>query len=233
MNRNAVIFIIALTLSFLTQLKAQQISILKDSVQIGKQYYVLEEPKLANEYNSVSMDIYKKMRSKSIMGSYFMASPQLRLKAKKDTLKALIANGELRQAGYGFEHYEVFYDQAGLLNLSVNLQSYGAPFETRKAYFFDLSTGKTIGKALFVDHNGLVKMVGDKLKMQKKGLKINLGVLDQYEMISKGHGIEGIRFLIMDTVNYRNSGYEIFEVDLNKKEIAPYLTPEFRKRLKF
>lgn len=233
MNRNTIIFTMALILSFLTQTKAQQVSILKDSVQIGEQYYVLEEPQLANQYSNVAMDIYKKVRNKSIMSSYLSATPAQRLKAKKDILKTLIANGTLREAGYGFEHYELFYDQVGLLNLSVSIQSFGSPFESRQAYCFDLSTGKILGNGLFVNHKGLLKVVGDKLKLQKKGLKLNLETLDQYEIVHHKGVIDGIKFLITDTVNYRNSGYEIFEVDLNRKEIASYLVPEFKKRLKF
>lgn|GEM_PF-2031473 len=221
---------VALMLVFLNQTKAQ-LTILKDSLQIGEMYYVLEEPKLSDQYSKVAMEFYKKVRSQAILSSYFTATPEQRLKAKKDSLKALIANDELRQAGYGFEHYEVFYDQGGLLNLSVSIQSYGSPFESRKAYCFDLATGKLLGKALFVSHNGLVKIIADKLKMQKKGLKVNLETLDQYEMLGHKGVFEGIKFLITDTVNYRNSGYEIFEVELNKKEIAPYLAPAVKKLL--
>lgn len=232
MNRSFTMSVV-LMLLLLGQAKAQQLMILKDSVQIGEQYYVLEEPQLANQYSNVSMDIYKKVRNKSIVGNYFSATPAQRLKAKKETLKALVANGTLREAGYGFEHYELFYDQAGLLNLSVSIQSFGSPFESRQAYCFDLSTGKILGKGLFVNHKGLLKMVDDQLKLQKKGLKINLEALDQYEIVNRKGAIEGIKFLITDTVNYRNSGYEIFEVDLSRKQIAPYLAPEFKKRLKF
>jgi len=232
MNRSFTICLVLMIL-LLGRAKAQQLIILKDSVQIGEIYYVLEEPKLSDQNRNVSMDFYKKVRNKSILTTYFTATPEQRLKAKKDTLKALIASGELRQAGYGFEHYEVFYNQTRLLNLSVNIQSYGSPFESRKAYCFDLATGKNVGKTLFVNHSGLMKIINDKLKIQKKGLKINLETLDQYEMVDDKGVLEGIKFLITDTVNYLNSGYEIFEVDLNKKEIASYLAPEFKKRLKF
>lgn len=232
MNRSFTMSVV-LILLLLGQAKAQQLMILKDSVQIGEQYYVLEEPKLADQYSNVSMDIYSKVRSKSIIGSYFSATPAQRLKAKKDTLKALVANGTLREAGYGFEHYELFYDQGALLNLSVSVQSFGSPFESQQAYCFDLSTGKTVGKSLFVNQKSLLKTVLKKLNLQKKGIKINLDVLDQYEIVNRKGAIEGIKFLITDTVNYRNSGYEIFEVDLIRKEIAPYLAPEFKKRLKF
>lgn len=233
MNINAVIFAIVLVLSLLTQAKAQQqLIILKDSVQIGEQYYVLEEPKLANHYSSISMEIYQKIRNKSIMGSYFSATPEQRLKAKKESLIALMVDSRLREAAYGFEHYELFYNQAGLLNLSVNIQSYGSPFESRQAYSFDLATGKVLGKALFIHHKGLLKMVSDKLKEQKKGFKLNLDALDQYEIVNHKGMVEGIKFLITDTQNYRNSGYEVFEVDLTSKEIASYVSPVFKQRLK-
>lgn len=75
-----------LMLLLLGQAKAQQLIILKDSVKIGEQYYVLEEPKLANQYSNISMEIYKKIRNKSIMNSYFSATPEQRLKAKKKAL---------------------------------------------------------------------------------------------------------------------------------------------------
>lgn len=221
-----------LMLLLLGQAKAQQLIILKDSVKIGEQYYVLEEPKLANQYSNISMEIYKKIRNKSIMNSYFSATPEQRLKAKKESLMALMLDSRLREAAYGFEHYELFYDRADLLNLSVNIQSYGSPFESQQAYCFDLSTGKIVGKALFINHKGLLKMVSDKLKEQKKGLKLNLDALDQYEIVSHKGIFEGIKFLITDTVNYRNSGYEVFEVDLNRKEVTSYLAPAFKRRLK-
>ena len=81
-----------------------------------------------------------------------------------------------------------------------------------------------------VDEN--TGMVSDKLKEQKKGLKLNLDALDQYEIVSHKGIFGGIKFLITDTVNYRNSGYEVFEVDLNSKEVTSYLAPAFKQRLK-
>ena len=231
MNRSFTMSFVMMLL-LLGQSKAQQLIILKDSVRIGEQYYVLEEPKLANQYDDISMEIYKKIRNKSIMGSYFSATPEQRLKAKKEGLIALMVDSRLREAAYGFEHYELFYDQAGLLNLSVNIQSYGSPFESRQAYSFDLATGKVVGKALFIHHKGLLKMVSDKLREQKKGFKLNLDALDQYEIVTHKGIVEGIKFLITDTVNYRNSGYEVFEVDLNRKEITSYMSPVFKQRLK-
>ena len=181
MSKKTFIFTVALILCFLTQTRAQ-ITILKDSVQIGEQYYLLEEPELTSQYDQVAMSFYQKLRNKAIVSSYFSAAPKQRLKAKKDTLKALVADGGLREAGYGFEHYELFYNQSGLLNLSVSIQSYGSPFESRQAYCFDLITGEMVGKALFVNHKVLLKMLGDKLKTQKKGLALNLETLDQYEI---------------------------------------------------
>jgi len=231
MNKN-LIASIALMLLLFCQVKAQQISILKDSVQIGEQFYVLEEIKLEGNNSNALMNIYQQIRSPHILGSYLSAMPEQRLRAKKDTLEALIANGSLREAGYGFEHYEVLYHKAGLLNLSRNIQSYGSPFESRQAYCFDLPTGKMVGKSLFVNHKALLKTVLEKLNLQKKGIKINLDALDQYEIVSDKRGkLEGIKFWITDTENYRNSGYEMFEVYLNEKEINPFLAPMFKQRL--
>ncbi|WP_113661136.1 hypothetical protein [Pedobacter nanyangensis] len=231
MKSKAINIFVASIVLLLGQVRAQQVKVLKDSVQIDGIYYVLEEIKLDNKNVPLSA-IYQKIRNPHILGSYISATPEQRLSAKKDTLKALMTSGELRQSGYGFEHYEVFYHKSGILNLLVNVQSYGSPFETKRYHCFDLNTGKILGKALFANHESLLEVLSEKLKMQKKGIKVSPAALDQYQIISdeKGH-LNEIIFCITDTGQYRNSGYETFEVRLGKKELAFYLTPQFRKRL--
>lgn len=211
---------------------AQSAAILKDSVAIGPDYYVLEELSL-DVKNANASEIYKRIRSSSgIMESTIFLSPEQRLRAKKDTLQVLVTDGTLREAGYGFEHYQVLYDKEELLNLSVLVQSYGSAFQTRQYYCFDLAADKEIAGTLFIDHNGLLKAISDRLANQQAGISAGPGDLGKYRLIAGSDGlIEGIRFFVEDTLNYRNGGYQMHETYFEMKEIAPYIAPAYRKRI--
>lgn len=225
MNR----FFIAATLMMLCLYQnayAQSAAVLKDSAAIGPDYYVLEELRL-DAKDASAKQIYKRIRSASgVMESAISLSPEQRLRAKKDTLLALIAEETLREAGYGFEHYQVLYDKHGLLNLSVKVQSYGSPFESRQYYCFDLATGKEIGGTLFINSNRLLKAISEKLGQQQAGIRAKPEDLGKYEIVTgSGGSIEGIRFFVEDIGNYRNSGYQMHEAYFGRKDIERYLAP--------
>lgn len=222
---------ILLTLSLSRYANAQSAVILKDSAAIGPEYYVLEELKL-NTNDAGAKQIYKRIRSASgVMESTISLSPEQRLRAKKDTLLAIIAEGTIREAGYGFEHYQLLYDREGLLNLSVLIQSYGSPFESRLYYCFDLATGKEVAGMLFINRNGLLKAISEKLGQQQAGLLAKPEDLGKYELITENGSIEGIRFFVEDTGNYVSSGYQTHEIYFEIKEIEPYIAPNYKRRI--
>ena len=230
MNRFVLAAILLMISPFL-HAYAQDATILKDSVLIGSDYYVLEELKL-DVKEADAMEIYKRIRGASgVMEGAISLSPDQRLGAKKDTLLALIADSTLREAAYGFEHYQVLYDKQGLLNVSVLIQSYGSAFESRQYYCFDLATGKEIGGELFIDRNRLLRVISKKLE-QEADIKTRPEDLGKYGVVTGSSGaIEGIKFFAEDTGNYRSSGYPVYEVYFEIKEIAPYIAPAYRKRV--
>jgi len=222
---------ILLMLSLSRHAYAQSAAILKDSAAIGPEYYVLEELRLDPKYEGAKQ-IYKRIRSGSgIMESAISLPPEQRLRIKKDTLLALTAEGTLREAGYGFEHYRIHFDRYGLLNLSVDIQSHGSPFESSRSWCFDISSGKETGRGLFIRHKKLLKAITKKLQGQYATLKAELNDLDSFEIIPSGTLIEGVRFLVVDRHNYKSSGYETAEAYFSLKEIYAYLAPKYREVL--
>jgi len=213
-------------------LKSQTVQILKDSVLFESNYYVLEEVKF-NTGNQHTVAIYGEIQNAfDIFNKPSFETPEKRIQAKKDTLLELISNNELRQANYGFEQYNIFYDKNHLLNLSVHLQSYGSPFEATRYYCFDLNTGKNIGSQLFINQTALLKCIKSRLKKQNGKLQPNLKALQDFKITTDSKNkITGISFMVADSENYRNSGYEQFEVVFTWKEIQKYIAPSFKKRI--
>lgn len=213
-------------------LKSQTVQILKDSVLFESNYYVLEEVKF-KAGNQHTVAIYGEIQNAfDIFNKPSFEAPEKRIQAKKDTLLELISNNELRQANYGFEQYNIFYDKNQLLNLSVHLQSYGSPFEATRYYCFDLNTGKNIGSQLFINPTALLKCIKSRLKKQNGKLQPNLKALEDFKITTDSKNkITGISFMVADSENYRNSGYEQFEVVFTWKEIQKYIAPSFKKRM--
>ncbi len=213
-------------------LKSQTVQILKDSVLFESNYYVLEEVKF-NTGNQHTVAIYGEIQNAfDIFNKPSFETPEKRIQAKKDTLLELISNNELRQANYGFEQYKIFYDKNQLLNFSVHLQSYGSPFEATRYYCFDLNTGKNIGSQLFINHTALLKCIKSRLKKQNGKLQPSLKALQDFKITTDSKNkITGISFMVADSENYRNSGYEQFEVVFTWKEIQKYIAPSFKKRI--
>lgn len=229
-SRMLKITILLLLLS--SNVKSQTVQILKDSVLFESNYYVLEEVKFKTN-NQHAAHIYSEIQDAfEIFNKPSFNSPEKRIQAKKDTLLALISDNELRQANYGFEDYEIFYDKNQLLNLSVHLQSYGSPFETTRYYCFDLTTGKNIGQEFFVNQTTLLKCIKSRLKKQNAEIQPTLKALQDFKITTDAKNkITGISFMITDTENYRNSGYEQFEVVFTWKEIQKYIAAPFKKRM--
>lgn len=214
------------------RLKSQTVQVLKDSVLLESNYYVLEELKFKT-VNKHTAAIYGEIQGTfDIFNKPSFDKPEKRIKAKKDTLLELISNNELRQANYGFEHYEIFYDKNQLLNLSIELQSYGSPFEANRYFCFDLNTGKNVGQDFFINQTALLKCVKSRLKKQNEKIKPTLEALQNFKIVMDSkNAITGISFIITDTENYRNSGYEQFKVDFTWKEIQKYIATSFKKRI--
>ncbi|MDA6072611.1 hypothetical protein NJT12_23600 [Flavobacterium sp. AC] len=217
---------------FIIPVKGQNTIILKDSVQIDKTFYVLEELKI-NTANTSNTAIYKILQSTyDIFDKPYIALPEQRIKAKKDTLSAYIAENTLRESNYGFEHYEVYYDKNDLLNVSIGIQSYGSPWETVQYFCFDLKTGENTALKFFNNQAEVLKIINKKLKQQEVKMKARTEDLVNFKIVQDNHAkITGLEFSVSEVGEYRNSGYQQFPIFVSWREINKYIMAPLKKRL--
>lgn len=227
-NNIALIFVF-----FSILVNSQNLKILKDSVFVDSGFLVIEELKINSNIEKANNKIYSITQSTyEIFEKPFVGKPEQRIKMKKDTISNRILKKTLREANSGFEHYEIYYDQNNIINISIAIQSYGSPWEAIHYYCFDLNNGQRVGINLFVAQQSLLKKIEKKLKDEEIELAIKPNNLLNFKIITdKNKNISGIDFSIFDTQNYRNSGYEEFTVHFEWKEIEKYISPIFKKRL--
>lgn len=155
-----IIGIILFILTFSFNSFAQNTYILKDSVCVSNECFELQELKINNQ----NLEIYKKIqRSYDIFNGVLFEIPEKRMQAKKDTLKKLLNENSLRESQFGFEKYKIFFSKNGLLNLSVDISSYGSPWQDTRYFLFDLNSNKDIGDQLFVYKSQLFKLFDKKI----------------------------------------------------------------------
>ncbi|WP_300689026.1 hypothetical protein [Chryseobacterium sp.] len=207
---------------------AQNISIIKDSICTSNECLELQEMKMS----PININVYKKIqKSYDIFDGILFDDPEKRLNAKKDTLKRLISTNSLRDSQFGFEKYKIFFDKNGLLNLSVNIQSYGSPWEDAKYYLFDNKNNIEVGEKLFLNKEQLLKLCLIKLKVEEGG-SFFINNLTQYKIKTNNVGkVEGISFIFYDEKNRTNSGYLKYPIFFTWKEIENFIVPQYRRRL--
>ncbi|MNX99837.1 hypothetical protein D3C86_1323040 [compost metagenome] len=77
-----------------------------------------------------------------------------------------------------------------------------------------------------------MKCIKSRLKKQNEKLQPTLKALQDFKITTDSKNkITGISFMVADSENYRNSGYEQFEVVFTWKEIQKYIAPSFKKRM--
>lgn len=218
---------------FVIPVKGQNAIILKDSVRIDNTFYVLEELKINTANTTANTAIYKTLQSTyDVFDKPYIALPEQRIKAKKDTLSVHITENTLREANYGFEHYEVYYDKNDLLNVSVGIQSYGSPWEAIQYFCFDLKTGKNIALKFFNNPAEVLKIINKKLKQQGVKIKARTEDLANFKIVHDDHAkIKGLEFSVAEVGEYRNSGYQQFPVFVSWGEINKYIMTPIKKRL--
>jgi len=211
---------------------AQKVTIIKDSIAYKANQYVLEEIKV-NLKGAQAIAIQNQIHDvNGIFNKPKFKKPQDRLSAKRDTLASLIARDELDQANYGFEEYTIFFQNDKMANLSVHLQSFGSPFEAYSFLSFDFSNGRKIDHSYFQNTVKLKAKIQSKLKSEGKEMKVSDADLASFIIrADSNRKITGMAFVIFDTENYRNSGYERFEVDFTKAEVESFLSPQFKNLL--
>ena len=207
---------------------AQKVYVLKDSVCIAPECFVLEEVKMPAK----NADLYKKLQKTfDIFNGALFTSAEKRLQAKKDALNSHISTNSLRESQFAFEHYELLYNKKGLLNLSVGIQSYGSPWEVTKYYFFDMDRNIAIDEGLFTGKQVLLKLLSQKLKAQEDKY-FRVTNLSQYIINHDDKGkVTGFTFIFHDEKNRTNSGYPEYTVLFKWKEIARFIVPEYKKSL--
>ena len=206
----------------------QNLVILKDSVPYDSEQLILEEIKI-NLKSNAGISVQNQIQNANgIFNLPKLQSAEERLTVKKDTLIHLINSGELHSSNYGFDHYEILYQNDNMVNLSILLQSFGSPFEVRQYRTYDLKTGNLLDSSYFKNIEKLKKRIHSKLEQQGKEIKVSNGDLANFILeANSSNKITGITFVIADTENYRNSGYEQFEINLGRKEIEKHLGPAF------
>mgnify|MGYP003425502607 CR=1 FL=1 len=153
-------FKIVLFIFFSITAYSQNLKILKDSIFIDSNFMRIEELKINSNNEKVKNKIYSITQSAyEIFEKPLLCLPEQRIKAKKDTLSNRVLKDALRETNSGFEHYEIYYDQNNIINISISLQSYGSPWEAIQYYCFDLNNGKRIGSNLFVNQQMLLKKI--------------------------------------------------------------------------
>lgn len=206
----------------------QKVVILKDSVKYNSDEYVLEEIKIDSRVKHATLIQNQIQDANDIFNKPNFKTSEERLKAKKDTLIELIKSDELRQANYGFEQYTIFFQNDKILSLSIHLQSFGSPFEVHKYFAFDLTNGKKIDNSYFNSKDEVVRKIQSKLNEQTKTIKVTNKDLSSFILkIDAKNKITAITFIVYDTENYRNGGYERFEIDFSFQEIEKFLDPKF------
>lgn len=211
----------------------QKVVILKDAVKYNSDEYVLEEIKIDSRVKHATLIQNQIQDANDIFNKPNFKIAEERLKAKKNTLIKLIKSDEFRQANYGFEQYTILFQNDKILNLSIQLQSFGSPFEVYKYFAFDLANGKKIDKSYFKDKDKLKKQIQLKLKEQAKTIKLTDEDLSSFILKSDAENkITGMTFVISDTENYKNSGYEKFEVDFLWTEIKKFLESNFLLKIR-
>lgn len=206
--------------------------IIKDSVKYKSEQFVLEEVKIPLK-NKQAIAIQNQIQNANgIFNKPNYKSAEKRLKAKKDTLKSLIKRDELLQENYGFENYKILYQNSKIINLSINLQSFGSPFEVNNYLTFDITNGKKIDEKYFTDKGKIKKLIEGKLKKQGKYISLSDTNLSSFVLNTNSKNkISGITFIISDEENYRNSGYEQFEASFTWEEVDKYISNTFKNIL--
>ncbi|NRS90685.1 hypothetical protein HNQ02_003632 [Flavobacterium sp. 7E] len=233
MMKNLLLF---LFLTFYISSKSQSISVIKDSVLINSSYFLIEELKIDLKDEFIKNKIYNTTQSAfDIFNISHSKSPEQRIRMKKDTITSYLQQNHLREENVGFEHFEIYYyNKNNILNLSISIQSYGSAFESIQYFCFDLVNGNNIGKELFTNQKRLLEEVKVKLNLENQDLKISLNDLMNYKIISvQDNSIIGIDFILFDTENYRNGGYEEFVIHFSSNEIKKYISPNYCKKLSF
>ncbi|MFD2909858.1 hypothetical protein ACFSX9_14055 [Flavobacterium ardleyense] len=211
---------------------SQTVIIIKDSVAYKSEKFIVEEVKFPLK-NRQSIAIQNQIHNANeIFNKPIYESSEQRLRAKKDTLQYLIKNDELIHYNYGFEHYTVLYQNNKFLNLSIQLQSYGSPFESVNYLAFDRTNGKKIDEKYFLNTEKVKKLIKEKLKSQGQSIIVSDKSLSSFVInVDSEDKISGITFIIYDEENYRNSGYERFEANFKWEEIEPHISSIFKSIL--
>lgn len=205
----------------------KQLIILKDSICYNHNYYQLQELKLPAK----DIKIYKKIQnSYDIFGGLFFENPEKRLNAKKTTLKKLLSEDILKDTQYGFEKYNIFFNRNKILNISIEIQSYGSPWEDTQYFCFDIDNDVEIGNALYINQSKLLQLCNKKLKEESKSFVMK--DLSKYRIDTNGEGkIMGISFIFFDFSNRTNSGYPQYQISFSWNEIEKYISPKYKKLL--
>jgi len=217
---------------FSISVNSQNLKILKDSVFVDSSFFLIEELKIVSKNERINNKIYVVTQSTyDVFERPFIGEPEIRLMMKKDTICNRILKNSLRELNSGFEHYNIYYDKNNIINISIAIQTYGSPWKATQYYCFDLDNGNRIEKELFINQKKLLKTIKNKLKDQNIKLSITPNDLLNFKIITYKN-TSGIDFIIFDTENYRNSGYQEFIIHFEWKEIEKYIAPSYKNRLR-
>lgn len=205
---------------------SQKVEIVKASVCLDNECFELQELKITKPliYNKIQTT-YNLFETNEIFTDW-----KDRLNHKKKVFKDCKSFDDLREIQYGFEKYQIYFNKNNLLNISIELQVSGSPYETIKFLTFDLRKDKDLGIKLFKNKKKLFnKYLKNITDDEGLNLEAEYNYLSQYEIITTQKGDQlSFMFLYVKPDNWK----ENYHVVLTTNEIKPFLKSKYLKYFK-
>lgn len=202
---------------------SQKVEIIKDTVCLSGECFELQELKITKPI------IYSKIQTTFDLfdNNEIFADYKERLNYKKKVFKDCKSLDELR--GYGFEHYEIYFNSNNLLYISITVTSYRYPNENSCYLLFDLKKDEEVGIKLLKNKKKLIKVCLKKIK--EKGYSeflVDYNTLSQYRIdIDENGEISDIIFFSDNLENHNDPNY----IDLYFSEVKPFIKSKYLKYL--
>lgn len=217
---------------------AQKIEVVKDTVFLNESYpeyeFVYEKHFELEELNipSQNKNIYREIQEAyDIFNGRFFDNYKERLQTKKENLIEQLKDNTIREDGYAFESYTIYYNLNHLLNLSIGIQIYGSPWEDIRYYTFDMKKDESIGANLFKDHDQLLQLINKKIK-ETEDTNFQADDLSSYQLVTDDNGrLTSVLFLIPNKEEQTNNGNTKYEVSVLSSEIKEFISDDYKKQL--
>lgn len=228
------LIILSICLAIFSNLTAQNVLILKDSLIFNEATVVLQEVKFP--YLSKNEKIYKQIHEIWNSNDYLnYNTPEQRLYAKKRDLAKLIDSGIVMDAAFPIESYEINYNKKDIIGLSIKLNVIGSPFEGMQYLTIDLKVKKIIKSDLFKNNQELVKIIKKRIQQEEGDLSKLIVDTKNFQLVTNAKGcLQSVVFHIYDNrkEGYRaNSYFPEYSISIEKNTIYKYISSTYKSRL--